>query len=313
MMPAMTDGPQQPQDPHHGFPGNNPFPPYQPQEQPPAWNTPGQPAPRPAEPDWGALAEESESRARRRKLLLISGGVLAVAAIAGIVATAVVSSDHSGGGTNPTAGPSADVSEQPLPPQPTFSDVSIPPPPNPLDFISDAKKDTAPLTSATLFPGRSLLWQSRTYTKTAATGATSCTSAAASALAIALADNGCRQVFRATYVRDTIAVTVGIAVFDNSASAAKLKNTAQYIRPLNGGGVTDFCHAVACRFTSNAVGRYAYFTTAGLKNNQTISTTDTAADAAAMQAGADISDFAFNQIRQRGVAQASAAAASPAG
>jgi hypothetical protein len=307
MMPAMTDGPQQPQDPHQGVPGNNPFPPYQQQGPPPAWNTPGPAVPRPAEPDWSALAEQSEARDRRRKLLFVGGGVLAVAAIAGIVATAVVSSNHSSDDKKTQAGPSESASEEPLPPQPTFSNVSIPPPPNPLDFISTAKKDTAPLTTATLFPGKSLLWQSHTYAKTATTRTTHCTTAAAGTLSTALAKNGCRQLFRATYVRGTVAVTVGIAVFDNSASAAKLKNTAAYIRPLNGGGVVDFCHAVNCRFTTNAVGRYAYFTTAGLKNNQTISEADTAAK----QAGTDISDFAFNQIRQRGITQAGAAAASP--
>jgi hypothetical protein len=310
MMPAMTDGPQQPQNPHQGFPGNNPFPPYQQPGQAPAWNTPGPAAPRPAEPDWGALAEESQSRAKRRKLLFVGGGVLAVAAIAGIVATAVVSSDHGNSdGKKTQADSSASASEQPLPPQPTFSDVSIPPPPNPLDFISTAKKDTATLSTATLFPGKSLLWQSRNYTKTATTRTTSCTTAAAGALSTALGNNGCRQVLRATYVRGTVAVTVGIAVFDNSTSATKLRSTAKYLRPLNGGGVTDFCHAVACRVTTNAIGRYAYFTIAGLKNNQTI----TDADTVAKQAGTDISNFAFNQIRQRGVAQASAAAATPTG
>jgi hypothetical protein len=238
---------------------------------------------------------------------MIGGGVLAVGAIGAVVATAVVSS-----GRHPAPAPSdtAAVSTQPLPPEPSFSDVSPPPPANPLDFLSSAGKDTAPLTAETLFPGRKLLRQGRTYTETATARTGSCSAASAGALAPALAEHGCRQVFRATYVRDGVAVTVGVAVFDTRAQADKVKATAQYIRPLNGGGVTGFCHAVACRMTANSVGRYAYFTISGMKNNRSV----TAADTAAKQAATDVANVTFQLIVQRGRDEADAAAtASPAG
>jgi hypothetical protein len=101
-----------------------------------------------------------------------------------------------------------------------------------------------------------------------------------------------------------MAVTVGVAVFADTAHAAKLQKTAQYLAPLNGGGVTDFCHAVACQMTSNAVARYAYFAIAGLKNGQTLSATDKLG----AQAANDASNFAFERIIQRG---RDAAAADP--
>ena len=50
----------------------------------------------PDTPDWAALAEASAARTRRKRWLLIGGGALATAAVAGIVATAIVSSNDSG-------------------------------------------------------------------------------------------------------------------------------------------------------------------------------------------------------------------------
>lgn len=248
---------------------------------------------RPAEPDWGALAEEREAKARRRRLLVVGGGVLAAAAIAGIVATAVVTTNGKGGDT-PAAGPTA--SQQPLPPEPSFSDVTPPPPANPLDYISTAAKDTAPLTADTLFPGRTLTISGRSYTKTQAVVTDSCAAAATRQLAGALAANRCRRMVRATYVQGGVAVTVGVAVFDATAPAAKLRHTSTFLMPLNGGGVKDFCHAVSCWTTSNVVGRYAYFTIAGRKDGGTVTSNETAA----RQAGTDVSNVAFQRIVQRG-------------
>ena len=257
----------------------------------------------PGTPDWNALAEQQEaSGARRRKMMMLTGGIVAIAVIAGGVATAVVMSGKS---SKPTvAGPSASGSTttSPLPPAPSFSSVAPPPPANPLDYLSTAGKDKAPLTTDTLFPGKQFLMDGRVYAKTATATTTSCASAARAGLSAALGKSGCRKLIRVTYTNGTTAVTVGVAVFDDKAHAQKLQKVAQYLAPLNGGGVADFCHAVACRMTSNAVGRYAYFAIAGLKNGKTITATDTAA----LQSANDASNFAFQRIIQRGRDAASA-------
>ncbi|MFC6067658.1 hypothetical protein ACFP4F_34630, partial [Streptomyces ochraceiscleroticus] len=103
----------------------------------------------PSTPDWNALAEQSEASGKRKRLLMIGGGVLATLAVAGIVATAVISSN--GGSNKPSALPSPEkLPGEKAEPKPTFSDVNVPPPPDPVDYITDAKKDTAPLTTASL-------------------------------------------------------------------------------------------------------------------------------------------------------------------
>jgi hypothetical protein len=200
---------------------------------------------------------------------------------------------------HPAAAPSgsANTAGTPsLPPAPSFSSVAPPPPANPLDYLSSAAKDKAPLTPATLFPGKQFLMGGRVYTKTATATTTSCAAAARAGLAQALAKNGCHKLVRATFTNGATAVTIGVAVFDDNAHALKLQKTAQYLAPLNGGGVKDFCHAVACRMTSNAVGRYAYFAIAGLKNGKTITTSDKVA----LQSANDASNYAFQRIIQRG-------------
>jgi hypothetical protein len=229
------------------------------------------------------------------------------------VATAVVTS---AGHRTPVASPTASAgTTEALPPQPSFESVSPAPTYNALDFISSAKKDTAALSVDTLFPEKnklSMAQGARTYTKTASAGTTSCTTAVSGVLGTVLTNNGCRQFFRVTYVRDTVAVTVGVAVFDNSAAAAKTKtqNLKGYVLPLAGGGQSAFCRATSCRWTTNAKGRYAYFTIAGLKNNQAVPANDTLAH----QACTDGGDYAFSRIVQRGRdAVASAIASPPAG
>ncbi|WP_328915546.1 MULTISPECIES: hypothetical protein [unclassified Streptomyces] len=259
-------------------------------------------------PDWTALAEaQAASGARRRRIMMLTGGIVAVAVIAGGVATAVVLSGKSSGDT--VAGPSASgtttASQQSLPPEPSFSSVAPPPPANPLDYLSTAAKDKAPVTVDSLFPGKQFVMNGRTYVKTASTTTQQCATGARAAVAQALTANGCTQLVRATYVNGTLAVTVGVAVFPDGTHAAKLQKVAQYLAPLNGGGVKDFCHAVACQMTSNAVGRYAYFAISGFKNGTTLPATDSVARRAANEA----SNFAFERIIQRG---RDAAAADPA-
>ncbi len=304
----MTEGPSQPQYPGpdeggapHGFGQGYGYPgPGAQQSFGPAYGyPPQQPQPqRPQEPDWSALAERTEAGNRRRRLLFIAGGVLGAAAIAGIVATAVVATGHHG---QPQPGPSAQAtgSAQPTP-SISFPAVTPPPPPNPLAVISDARKDTAPITPDSLFPGARVTVQGRGYAKAATDSTNSCADAAAGGLGTALADNGCRKLLRATYTKGGVAVTVGVAVFDTKSAADAAKSQAQgYVLPLSGGGVGTFCHAVACRMSTNSIGRYAYFTIAGLANGGSL----TSADTQALQAGNDIATFAFNEIVQRGNSQ----------
>ncbi|MGW9448214.1 hypothetical protein [Streptomyces sp. NPDC055632] len=281
---------------------------------------PGAPAPAPdpfpgaqgggSTPDWSALADASASRNRRRRRLMIGGGVLATLLVGAIVATAVVATGKkddtakNGGGTptgavSPTEAPS---------PEPTFSSVAPPPPPNPKDYISDPKKDRAPLTAEGLFPGTKLTMSGRPYKKGATSATTNCAAVTQGGLGTVLKKNGCQRVLRATYVRDGVAVTVGVAVFPSEAAALKAKEQAVGgIAPLVGAGVGDFCHATVCLRRSNSIGRYAYFTQAGFTNGKKVTT----ADQGVFRSSDDLGTFAFNQIYARGKSQASAAAGAP--
>ncbi|WP_030209027.1 hypothetical protein [Streptomyces bikiniensis] len=276
---------------------------------------PGTPAPGPLDsggptPDWSALADASASRARRKRLLMIGGGVLAALVVGAVVATAVVATGKKdetagNGGGAPTV--SASPTEAPTP-EPTFSSVAPPPPPNPKDYISDPKKDKAPLTAEGLFPGKRLTMSGRPYKKGATSATTNCAAVTQGGLGSVLKGNGCQKVLRATYVRDGVAVTVGVAVFPSEAAALKAKDQATGgIAPLAGAGVGDFCRATVCLRRSNAIGRYAYFTQAGFTNGKKVTT----ADQGVFRSSDDLGTFAFNQIYARGKSQASAAAGAP--
>ncbi|MFI6286930.1 hypothetical protein ACIBCM_19640 [Streptomyces sp. NPDC051018] len=263
-------------------------------------------------PDWAALADASAARARRKRWLMLGGGALATVAIAGIVAAAIVysNSDDPKGSRN-----AAKELPGPLPsgsgePEPSFSSVAPLPPPNPKDFISDEKKDTAPLSVDTLFPGKTLTLGDRGYPKGATSRTGTCSSAAQGRLASVLESNGCDQVFRATYRKGGLAVTVGVALFGTESQAKKAAGTSRNITPLTGAGVTSFCKGgPVCRFTANSYGRYAYFTATGYTTGKSVTTND----AQAFQLGDDVAEFTFRQIVRRGEAQASAAATAPAG
>ncbi|WP_177246401.1 hypothetical protein [Actinacidiphila alni] len=262
-------------------------------------------------PDWNALADEQTARgARRRKLMLLGGGILAVVVIAGAVAAAVVKSggsDDDKSIAGPSSSASATGTPSPLPPTPTFSSVAPPPPPNPLDFISTAAKDTAPINPTAFFPSLILKAKTAQYDRVTTAMTDQCDTGARSDLATALKADGCKQLVRATFTRGGVAVTVGVAVFDDAAHAVKVQKTAHYLAPLYGGGVKDFCRGVSCQMTSNAVGRYAYFTIAGFKNGKTL----TKADKTARQAANDASDYAFQRIIQRGRDAAAKSTATP--
>ncbi|MFF4407932.1 hypothetical protein ACFY2W_32400 [Streptomyces sp. NPDC001262] len=261
---------------------------------------PGPPLPPAATPDWAQLADDTAARGRRRKLLLIGGGVLGAGAVAAIVATAVVMTGESdkadtASGRLPSAPASA---------EPTFAPVAPPSPPDPRDFISGADKDKAPITTQSLFPqAEPVMSPGAAYKRIATDTTADCTNAAEGGLGQVLGDNGCRQVLRATYLRNGVAVTVGVAVFDTKAAADKAKDQyTGYITPLPGEDGTVFCHGPACRNSVNTEGRYAYFTVAGFTDGSAV----TADDTKALAAGRDVGDYAFRRIYARGKEQAAA-------
>ncbi|WP_055556131.1 hypothetical protein [Streptomyces sp. NBRC 110028] len=259
-------------------------------------------------PDWAAMADHTAARGRRRRWLFIGGAALATAAVGAMVATAVVSSDDKGGPPDDSA--NHPPSQPALPresqtPEPSFSNVAPPAPPKPLDILSDAKRDKAPLSATTLFPDEEAAKEGRSYTKGATAATSSCATGTQGALGSVLSDNGCRKLLRATFVRDGVAVTVGVAVFDGRAGAEKAKNGYKpNVASLSGGGVPSFCRQTACRTSANAIGRYAYFTISGYTSGKKVTTADTKA----LQAGRDLADYTFLRILARGNAQASAAA-----
>lgn len=246
---------------------------------------------------------------------MIGGGALATAAVAAIVATAVITTNknHSddASGKNVSALPSAsDLPSEPAQPEPSFSSVAPPPPPDPKDYISDVKKDKAPIGIDAFFPGKKLIMGDRTYAKGATHRTTKCATTTQGSLGPILTNNGCDQVIRATYSRDGVAVTIGLAVFETEAQAKKAaQQAAGGIASLNGPGVPTFCRGGSiCRRTANSYGRYAYFTVGGFTSGKNVTKTDKNVFAV----GDDLTDFTFRQIRHRGELQASAAATAPA-
>jgi hypothetical protein len=239
----------------------------------------------------------------------VGGGVLATLVVGALVATAVVSA----GSPSPSDGKnSALPSPETLPtestaPTPSFSPVAPPPPPDPKEFISSAEKDKAPLSADTLFPGKSLTVDGRSYAKGATNRTTNCAAATQGALGAVLTRNGCDQVIRATFSKGGSAVTVGVAVFKTEAEALRAKNQVKDgIASLPGAGVPTFCrNGTICRKTANSYGRYAYFTVAGYTDNKRNVTT---ADKPVFVLGDDAAKYTFLRIVERGRTQASAAA-----
>ncbi|MET9919738.1 hypothetical protein ABZZ04_21995 [Streptomyces sp. NPDC006435] len=267
-------------------------------------------------PDWAAMADASAARNRRKKWLLIGGGVLATAAVGAIVATAVISTDEN----NRSAGSGKHASELPAPsdlpnetaePEPSFSSVAPPPPPNPKDYISSGKKDRAPITADAFFPGKKLTMGGRVYVKGATQQTKNCAATTKGALGSILVNNGCQQVIRATYSKDGVAATIGIAVFETEERAKKAaRQSSGSIATLSGAGVPSFCPAGSvCRRTANSYGRYAYFAISGFTNGKSVTT----ADKNAYAIGDDLTNFTFRQIHHRGELQASAAATAATG
>ncbi|MFF3909209.1 hypothetical protein ACFYZJ_25215 [Streptomyces sp. NPDC001848] len=278
--------------------------PWKPSSQQPQWGSQS------GSPDWAALAEASEARNRRRRLLMIVGGALATVGVGAAVAVAVVSANGGSEASNRPASalPStANIPSASADAAPSFAPTSAPPPLNPMDFISSAKKDTAPISADTLFPGTQLTMGTNVYKKGPTASTTNCASAVQGTLPAVLSKNDCTRLIRATYSKDGVAVTVGVALFDTAAKATKARQEADaksILTSLTGKGVPPFCRTTICRSTTNSYGRYAYFTIAGFTNGKDVTTKDVKV----FQAGDDLAEFAFRQIRRRGEAQASAAA-----
>ncbi|MEU6094000.1 hypothetical protein [Streptomyces sp. NPDC047079] len=283
--------------------GEPPWDPWKPSSQQPQWDSRG------GTPDWAALAEASEARNKRRRLLLILGGALATIGIGAAVTVAVVSANGSSGTSGKPAGAlpgTADIPSESADPAPSFAPTSAPPPLNPMDFISSAAKDTAPISANTLFPGTQLTVGANVYKRGPSAATKNCASAVQGTLPAVLTKNDCTEVFRATYTKDGVAVTVGVALFDTASQATKAKSEADdksILTSLSGKGVPAFCRTTICRSTTNSYGRYAYFTLAGFTSGKDVTTKD----AKVFAAGDDLAEFTFRQIRRRGEAQASAA------
>ncbi|MGA5422984.1 hypothetical protein [Streptomyces lavendulocolor] len=299
--------PQQPQDPYQQDPYQQD--PYQRRQEPYRQDQPYTAQ----TPDWSALAEASAARTRRKRLLLVGGAALATALVGTVIAAAIVSTnkkDDDGANLADTTSAAPELPTDTAKPQPSFSSVAPPPPPDPMDFISSAAKDKAPLSAESLFPGKKLTVGDRVHKKGATASTTACAAAAEDGLGAVLERNGCRRVVRATYEKDGVAVTVGVAVFDTQAAALKAKEQAAGgIAPLAGSGVGGFCQSqTVCLRRANALGRYAYFTQAGFTSGKKVTT----GDRAVFKISDDLGTFTFNQIYARGRAQASAAATAPA-
>lgn len=259
-------------------------------------------------PDWASLAEAAEARNKRRKWLMVGGGALATAVIAGIVAVAVISANSKNEAKNPDDLPaSEEIPNSTSSAGPTFAETKPPPPPDPKEFISSAKKDKAPLSVESLFPGSKFTKGAAVYKKGATDATKKCASATQGKLGSVLNANDCGQLLRVTYSKDGVAVTVGVAVFDTDKQAQNAKQQADRdgnVTSLDGKGVPTFCRTSVCFTTINSYGRYAYFTTAGFTNGKTV----TEKDENVFTVAKDLQGLAFQQIHKRGEMQASAAA-----
>ncbi|MDI3408488.1 hypothetical protein [Streptomyces cavernicola] len=259
-------------------------------------------------PDWAALADASEASNKRKKWLMIGGGALATAVIAGIVATAVVSANSKNEAKNPEELPASEsIPNSTDSAGPTFAETKAPPLPDPKEFISDAKKDKAPLSVRSLFPGTKFTKGTEVYKKGATSATKKCAAATQGTLGGVLNANDCERLMRVTYTKDGVAVTIGVAVFENEAQARKAKDQADKkgnVTSLPGKGVPSFCRTSTCFTTINSYGRYAYFTTAGFTDGKAV----TEKDENVFTVAKDLQGLAFQQIHKRGEMQASAAA-----
>ncbi|MGK4581289.1 hypothetical protein [Kitasatospora sp. HPMI-4] len=317
-IPPGQPGGFPPPAPGQGFPSGQPSYGYPPQGggygYPPQSGYGYPPLAHPGEPDWAELADQNEAATRRRKrLLMISGGVLALAAVVGIVATTLL---LSGGKKDDktVAAPSASAS-------PSAADdggdgTPGPPPTTPEGFLNQARTDTAPLTPQTLFAENQITEGNRQYTL-AASGVTAtkdCSAGFDSDLAAIAKTFGCLNVFRATYVNGSTAVTLAIADFPSSVSADKTAKAAASMTInalVDGGSAPKFCQGdAACRSSRTSFGRYYISTLAGRADGKSA----TAADKLVPVAARDLAKYGGDVLAARGkAAMAAAGVTAPAG
>ncbi len=290
-----------------------------------------QPAPpRPSDvPDWQALADSNERAQRRGRLLRVGGvtaalvGVVALGAVAvaftsggsgqhvggsslhGLTPTATTGTGPGGGqptGATASASASADASARSSgspsarASRPGGSAPSSAPPLTPLQVISNAGTDTAPLSTATLYTAATLEVNGQTFTLAATDTDNPCWKGTTGGLGNILAPHDCLELLRATYVSGRNAVTVGIAVFDSAQQAAGVLPQYQgEIQSLVRGSVPSFCVGVSCPLTHAAVGRYDYFTIAGTTDNRAAT-----GDTLAVASGQALASYAYDRLMARG-------------
>ncbi|MER5350879.1 hypothetical protein ABT093_11150 [Kitasatospora sp. NPDC002551] len=246
MQPQPQPGPPQPQAAAGGPAQFAPWPQQSAQQQVPR------------EPDWNAMADRHASESRRRKRLGIGAVIAALVVVGGIVGAGVWINGRDKGGDDPKPNASTSTAGSPS--------VTATPTEQALAVISDAATDKLPVDAATLFPDQTRTIDGKVWTRQV-TGATApCSKATTGGLGLALGDDTCRTVVRATYVNGESAVTVGVAVFDNKAGADRaLGRHAGLIQGLSGTGVAMFCvtDKSGCAETHAAIGRFGYFTVAG--------------------------------------------------
>ncbi|QMU79311.1 hypothetical protein GXW83_29990 [Streptacidiphilus sp. PB12-B1b] len=264
----------------------------------------------PAHAAFEAMAERKHVLDRRRRRIRWGAAGLVLCCLVAVcvaLLTPSATKKRQAAAPRPTLAPSAPGGVSlpaPTTAAPSTSDEpsTTPSPTSLVALLSSAATDRAPITAAGFFPGRTVSLNHRSYTR-AATADSGCAAAASQALAAVLTRNGCREVLRATYTTGTTAVTVGVAVFDDAAQAAAVRQQAAgNLTSLPGGGVAAFCRGVVCRLSVNAVGRYAYFTVAGYTSGKPVPADDTAA----FDAGNDMNQVVLTDLGTRAGAEAAA-------
>lgn len=276
------------------------------EDRPPAANRP-RPRPRgaqpaaPQPPARGTAGKASPQRRRRLTRTIVVTTVLLGGGAALAVVAAGGGAKHAAQGT--ASSPSAAAPSLGAAPPPAGGTPSpVGPSADSGSFLDNAATDTAPLSAATLFPAQTLTVNGRSYTRALTDETANCASVTTAPLNAVLAKNGCRAVYRATYTAGSTAATVGIAVFDTNvmAGTARQQATSGNLESLFGGTTPKFCRAVACRLSTNAVGRYVYFTVSGYTNGKAVPANDTAA----LAAGTDTATAAFQSLVHRAQSEA---------
>ncbi len=266
----------------------------------------------PAYEQFLALSERKERLDRRRTRIRWGAALVALCCLVAVGVALLTSSSpkkRQAAAPQPTLAPANPTSAPTVPPStaPTkASDAPSTPPSavNPVTLLSAAATDAAPIDAAGFFPGRTVALDKQSYTRALTTGS-ACAPAVTPQLAAVLTRNGCRTLLRASYSGGTTAVTVGVAVFDSAAQALAVKRqTTGNLLPLSGGGLPVFCRMVVCRLTTNAVGRYAYFTVAGYTDGKSVPVTDTSA----YTATATMNQLVFDGLLARAQREAAASA-----